>query len=40
MSMADTGGEKKKVVIIGGGVAGSLIAKTLQDEANVFLIDT
>ncbi|XP_009798911.1 uncharacterized protein [Nicotiana sylvestris] len=40
MSMADIGGEKKKVVIIGGGVAGSLIAKTLQDEANVFLIDT
>ncbi|XP_059317593.1 uncharacterized protein LOC132068124 [Lycium ferocissimum] len=37
--MADTGGEKKRVVVIGGGVAGSLIAKSLQDEANVSLID-
>ncbi|KAK4359888.1 hypothetical protein RND71_022117 [Anisodus tanguticus] len=33
------GGEKKNVVVIGGGVAGSLIAKTLQNEANVSLID-
>ncbi|KAK4353652.1 hypothetical protein RND71_025846 [Anisodus tanguticus] len=37
--MADSGGEKKSVVVIGGGVAGSLIAKSLQDEANVSLID-
>ncbi|XP_060215431.1 uncharacterized protein LOC132642188 [Lycium barbarum] len=37
--MTDTGGEKKRVVVIGGGVAGSLIAKSLQDEANVSLID-
>lgn len=33
------GGEKKNVVVIGGGVAGSLVAKTLQNEANVSLID-
>ncbi|KAK4717260.1 hypothetical protein R3W88_015598 [Solanum pinnatisectum] len=37
--MADSGGEKKRVVVIGGGVAGSLIARSLQDEANVTLID-
>ncbi|MCD7447206.1 hypothetical protein HAX54_026325 [Datura stramonium] len=37
--MADSGEEKKRVVVIGGGVAGSLIAKSLQDEANVSLID-
>ena len=29
----------KKVVIIGGGVAGAVLAKTLQDHANVTLID-
>ncbi|XP_059307783.1 uncharacterized protein LOC132059244 [Lycium ferocissimum] len=33
------GGEKKNVVVIGGGVAGSVVAKTLQNEANVSLID-
>ncbi|KAK6156234.1 hypothetical protein DH2020_010482 [Rehmannia glutinosa] len=32
-------GEKKRVVVVGGGAAGSLIAKTLQDHADVFLID-
>ncbi|KAL3649357.1 hypothetical protein CASFOL_005760 [Castilleja foliolosa] len=32
-------GEKKKVVVVGGGVAGSLIAKTLEDDADVYLID-
>lgn len=37
--MADSVGEKKRVVVIGGGVAGSLIARSLQDEANVTLID-
>lgn len=37
--MADSAGEKKKVVVIGGGVAGSLVARSLQDEANVTLID-
>ncbi|KAF3628541.1 hypothetical protein FXO38_28182 [Capsicum annuum] len=31
--------EKKNVVVIGGGVAGSLVAKSLQNEATVFLID-
>ncbi|PHT65357.1 hypothetical protein T459_29782 [Capsicum annuum] len=30
--------EKKNVVVIGGGVAGSLVAKSLQNEAAVFLI--
>lgn len=33
------GGEKKNVVVIGGGVAGSVVAKTLQNEVNVSLID-
>ncbi|GLT48661.1 hypothetical protein SLA2020_222710 [Shorea laevis] len=33
------GGEKKKVVVVGGGVAGSLLAKSLQFDANVTLID-
>lgn len=34
-----SGGEKKNVVVIGGGVAGSLVAKTLQNVVNVSLID-
>uniref|UniRef100_A0A5B7BY69 FAD/NAD(P)-binding domain-containing protein n=1 Tax=Davidia involucrata TaxID=16924 RepID=A0A5B7BY69_DAVIN len=38
--MEDSGGEKKRVVVIGGGVAGSLVAKTLQDHADVVLIDS
>ncbi|XP_073033295.1 uncharacterized protein [Primulina eburnea] len=33
-------GEKKRVVVVGGGAGGSLIAKTLQNDADVFLIDT
>ncbi|KAL7107917.1 hypothetical protein ACP275_06G083500 [Erythranthe tilingii] len=33
-------GEKKRVVVVGGGVAGSLIAKTLQNHTDVFLIDS
>ncbi|KAM3345380.1 hypothetical protein P3S68_025089 [Capsicum galapagoense] len=37
--MADSGAEKKRVVVIGGGVAGSLTARSLQDEANVTLVD-
>ncbi|KAL0401450.1 UNVERIFIED_CONTAM: hypothetical protein Slati_4174900 [Sesamum latifolium] len=32
-------GEKKRVVVV-GGVAGSLVAKNLQDHADVFLIDS
>lgn len=32
-------GQKSKLVIIGGGVAGSLLAKTLQFLADVTLID-
>ncbi|KAH7840221.1 hypothetical protein Vadar_014277 [Vaccinium darrowii] len=31
---------KKRVVVVGGGVAGSLVAKTLQDHANVVLVDS
>ncbi|KAG5575027.1 hypothetical protein H5410_055161 [Solanum commersonii] len=34
-----SGGEGKNVVVIGGGVAGSVVAKTLQSEVNVSLID-
>ncbi|KAG9144105.1 hypothetical protein Leryth_013752 [Lithospermum erythrorhizon] len=30
---------KKRVVIIGGGMAGSVLAKSLQDHADVYLID-
>ncbi|KAL2549035.1 FAD/NAD(P)-binding oxidoreductase family protein [Forsythia ovata] len=37
--MDDPTGEKKRVVVVGGGIAGSLIAKTLQNDADVFLID-
>ncbi|KAK4798937.1 hypothetical protein SAY86_024302 [Trapa natans] len=32
-------GERKKVVVIGGGVGGSVIAKSLQFTADVVLID-
>ncbi|KAA8539086.1 hypothetical protein F0562_025778 [Nyssa sinensis] len=31
--------KKKVVIVIGGGVAGSVVAKTLQDNADVVLID-
>ncbi|XP_050369551.1 uncharacterized protein LOC126787697 [Argentina anserina] len=33
------GGERKRVVVIGGGVAGSLLAKSLQFSADFTLID-
>uniref|UniRef100_A0A5B7BK31 Putative Apoptosis-inducing factor-B-like protein n=1 Tax=Davidia involucrata TaxID=16924 RepID=A0A5B7BK31_DAVIN len=33
------GGERRRVVVIGGGVAGSLIAKSLQFVGDVTLID-
>lgn len=36
--MAD-GGERKTVVVVGGGIGGSYLAKLLQDRANVVLID-
>ncbi|KAK7404869.1 hypothetical protein VNO78_05890 [Psophocarpus tetragonolobus] len=29
----------KKVVIVGGGVAGAILAKTIQNQANVTLVD-
>lgn len=37
--MDDPIGVKKRVVVVGGGIAGSLIAKTLLNDADVFLID-
>lgn len=36
---SELGGVWKRVVVIGGGVAGSLIAKSLQFHADVTLID-
>lgn len=33
------GGRGRRVVVIGGGVAGSLIAKSLQFDADLTLID-
>lgn len=38
--MEDLVVQKKRVVVIGGGVGGSLFAKTLQNDADVFLIDS
>lgn len=32
--------EKRRVVVVGGGVAGSLLAYTLQDYCDVVLIDS
>lgn len=32
-------GKKNKVVVIGGGVAGSYVAYLLQSDADVILID-
>lgn len=32
-------GEKARVVVVGGGVAGSLLAKTMQGHADVVLLD-
>lgn len=37
--MANCGESKKRVVVLGGGMAGSLVAKTLQYSADVTLID-
>ncbi|XP_057470687.1 uncharacterized protein LOC130759564 isoform X2 [Actinidia eriantha] len=34
------GGEKKRVVVVGGGIAGSVAAKALQVHSNVVLIDS
>ncbi len=31
--------DSKKVVVVGGGVAGTLVAKKLEQDANVTLID-
>ncbi|XP_021901496.1 apoptosis-inducing factor 2-like isoform X1 [Carica papaya] len=38
-SQPDFGGSTKRVVVVGGGIAGSLIAKSLQFVASVTLID-
>ncbi|KAK6247438.1 hypothetical protein QUC31_019003 [Theobroma cacao] len=35
----DLGGEKRRVVIVGGGIAGSFLAKSIQFNADVTLID-
>ena len=35
----ETAGAKHKVVVVGGGVAGSLLAKSIQNYADVTLID-
>ncbi|KAH6762629.1 oxidoreductase family protein [Perilla frutescens var. hirtella] len=32
-------GEKKRVAVVGGGVAGAVLAKNLQDHADLYLID-
>jgi NADH dehydrogenase FAD-containing subunit len=37
--MGDLGGKTKKVVVVGGGVGGSLVARKLQTQADVTLID-
>lgn len=34
-----SGDAKKKVVVIGGGIAGALLAKIVQNKADVYLID-
>ena len=35
----DLSGERRRVVVIGGGVAGSLIAKSLQFHSDLTLVD-
>ncbi|OMP03813.1 FAD-dependent pyridine nucleotide-disulfide oxidoreductase [Corchorus olitorius] len=35
----ESGGDKRRVVIVGGGIAGSLLAKSVQFNADVTLID-
>ncbi|XP_022729845.1 apoptosis-inducing factor 2-like [Durio zibethinus] len=35
----ESGGEKKRMVVVGGGIAGSLLAKSIQFNADVTLID-
>ena len=37
--MEAVAGKKSKVVVVGGGIAGSLLAKTMQYDADVILID-
>lgn len=37
--MEGAGNGTKNVVVIGGGVAGSLLAKSLQFDSNLVLID-
>lgn len=40
MATENSGAERKRVVVVGGGVGGSFVAKTLQDHADVFLVDS
>ena len=37
--MEEMGSEKRRLVVIGGGIAGSLLAKSLQFHADVTFID-
>jgi apoptosis-inducing factor 2 len=37
--MGEAGNGTKNVVVIGGGVGGSLLAKSLQFDSNLVLID-
>ncbi|XP_040991559.1 ferroptosis suppressor protein 1-like [Juglans microcarpa x Juglans regia] len=39
MARAEKEGAKKRVVVVGGGVGGSVLAHSLQSVADVFLID-
>ncbi|VFQ96499.1 unnamed protein product [Cuscuta campestris] len=38
--MGSLAAERKRVVVVGGGVGGSLLAYTLQNHCDVFLIDS
>ncbi|XP_019151144.1 PREDICTED: apoptosis-inducing factor 2-like [Ipomoea nil] len=38
--MASSTAARQRVVVVGGGVAGSIVAYSLQDHADVFLIDS
>ena len=37
--MEEMGAEKRRLVVIGGGIAGSMLAKSLQFHADVTFID-
>ncbi|MQM11905.1 hypothetical protein Taro_044812 [Colocasia esculenta] len=37
--MEESRGSKRRLVIVGGGIAGALLAKNMQFDADVFLVD-